>query len=329
MSLHISSFDMLLRSLDFCKGKKPAPLDPADKIIHSEKICKYSNNAVLAYSESNHGPDGRIFLDIYFIPFLRSLNKKKLLDAGCGAAPWSIFAAKNGAQVFAVDIQEGMIQAAKKAIKIANTTKIKLEQGDVANLPYKKNFFDAAISICVGCNLPLDSFEKHFYEFQRCLKKNGEAIVSAPCSLDVVFTSGSKTKEETLRAIQDILEKLPTNPDSELIVSSLLQLSDVLSATFYLKNGRLKLLESEQEISEGDKIWRKLPKLIVPNRFYTFDSYTKMFRKFNFEITNVEKPKFTDELQRSKYNDLVDETSKLGSEYVNHSPFLIFKIKKK
>lgn len=82
---------------------------------HTDRGTDYSEKAVLAYAESNHGPDGALFLDPYFKKDLEALNREKVLDAGCGAAPWAIYAASNGGDVYAVDIQENMIIEAQRA----------------------------------------------------------------------------------------------------------------------------------------------------------------------------------------------------------------------
>ena len=157
-----------------------------------------------------------------------------------------------------------MIQAAKKAVKDTKVShKISLLVGDVSKLPYKDNFFDKAISICVGCNLPFESLEKHFSELQRTLKNNGTAVIGAPTSLDVVFSNGSRPDSEILLRIQEVLSKLPDKPNPEPLPKKLSQLEDVLSATFYIKNNRVALVTDEKDLQEGEKIWRKLPKLII------------------------------------------------------------------
>lgn len=299
-------------------------------ICHTDQGTEYGENAVMAYADSNHGPDGNLFLDPYFKPDLENLNNKKILDAGCGAAPWSIYAAKQGGEVYAIDIQESMIKTARKAVQAANLIKrINLFKGDIASLPYKNSFFDKAISICVACNLPPEAFEKHFVEFQRTLKKEGVAVIGAPVSLDVAFSNGSKTDVEVFLHIQQVLSQLPDNPSAEIISEKLLQLEEVLSATFYLKNNRLALVANENALKEGEKIWRKLPKLIVPNRYYSKNYYINVFKKYNFDIEKIDFPHFKNEEDRVAYNKNAPANSKLGQAYVLHAPFIIFHIKKK
>lgn len=296
-------------------------------IRHTENGTEYGEKGVSAYAESNHGPDGSLFLDPFFIPDIENIKNIKVLDAGCGAAPWSIYAAKQGGEVYAIDIQEGMIQAAKKAIQIAKLiNNINLAKGDVASLPYKSDFFDKAISICVGCNLPPNSFEKHILEFQRTLKDDGIAVIGAPNSLDVVFSDGSKTDSEVFTHIQEILDELPDNPSAEQISDKLTQLTEVLSATFHIKENRITLLTNEKQLKNGEKIWRKLPKLVVPNHYYSKEYYINLFKRYNFDIQKIDLPHFKSEEERIAYNQ--NSNSKLGQAYVVHAPFIIYHIKK-
>ncbi len=296
-------------------------------IAHTEIGTEYGKRGVAAYAESNHGPDGRLFLDPYFMGDLENLQGERVLDAGCGAAPWAIYAAKQGGDVYAIDIQQGMIEAARVAVKRAGVEeRVHVDQGDVAELPYESDFFDKEISICVGCNLPPESFEKHFYECHRTLKTGGVAVIAAPNSLDVAFSNGSKTKDERDRHIQDVLEKLPDNPTPEMISEGLLQLEEVLSGTFYVENNRLKLVEDAKKLQEGQPIWRKLPTLVVPNRYYSQDYYMDTFKKYHFEVEKIERPHFNSEEDRLSHN--ATSNSKLGPEYVKHAPFMIFHVKK-
>jgi ubiquinone/menaquinone biosynthesis C-methylase UbiE len=158
-------------------------------------------------------PDSELFLAPYFKRDLENLNNERILDAGCGTALWSIYAASNGGEVYAIDIQEGMIQAAKKAVQSAHlTNRVSIVRGDVASLPYNDHFFDKAISMCVACNLTPDSFKKHFDEFRRTLKEDGIAVVGSAFSNDVVFTNGTRNDEEVTLQIQSVLKELPDNP---------------------------------------------------------------------------------------------------------------------
>lgn len=280
------------------------------------------------YSKNKHGPDGGLFLDPYFISLIQNLNGEKVLDVGCGAGPWSIYAAQNGGIVSGLDIQPGMIEAAIKATEVAGLSdKIRYLVGDASNLPYVRGSFDRAISICVGCNLPKEIFKKHIEEIQRTLKADGVAAIAAPTSLHVVFSDGSRKENEVHKHIQAVLAELPDNPSREEIADKLSKLTEVLSATFYVKAGRLTLLTSENEVREGDQIWRKLPKPIVPNFYYRAESYEKAIKEKGLEYTTY-MPHFNSEAERSVYNASVPAHEKLGPAYVTNAPFVIFHVKK-
>jgi hypothetical protein len=195
-------------------------------------------------------------------------------------------------------------------------------------MPYKSDLFDRILSICVGCNLPVKSFEQHFVELKRTLKKDGIAVIAAPSSLDVVFTDGSKTESATFLHIQEVLSKLPDNPTPDIISEKLSQLTEVLSATFTIKNHRLCLVDNEQDLVEGQAIWRKLPRLIVPNRFYSKEIYIKMLKKHGLAIEKIQSPHFKTKRAMQAYNNTASEGAKLGPAYITHAPFVIFHIKK-
>jgi ubiquinone/menaquinone biosynthesis C-methylase UbiE len=298
---------------------------------HTSNGTNYGKKGVVAYAESNHGPDGRIFLDPFFKSAIENLHNDTVLDVGCGAAPWSIYAAKNGGLAYGIDIQEEMIEEAKKAVSSANLSeRVSLMVGDAANLPFEASFFDKEISICVGCNLPPEIFKKHFQECSRTLKPEGVIIVGAPISLGTVFTHGSKPKSETLKNIEEMLAALPDNPSSELIAEQLTQLKEVTSATFYFKDNRLALVTDTTVLKEGEMIWRKLPKLAIPNRYYSQEHYLETFEACGLRIEKIELPHFQNWEEMTTYNaDCINDSDVLGPEYINHPPFVIFHLSKK
>lgn len=121
----------------------------ASAIDHIDNGTDYGDDGIDLYTQMRHGHDGALFLDPYFIPYLQNLEGYTLLNAGCGAGPWGILAAKNGGIVYGIDLQEGMIANAKEAAREAQADNINFEVGDIALLPYLDNFFDRAISINV------------------------------------------------------------------------------------------------------------------------------------------------------------------------------------
>ena len=302
-------------------------IDP--KSLQGVSYGQKNVEAYVKYSESNHGSDGALFLDRYFKPAIENLDGKTVLDIGCGAAPWTIYAAKHGGQVYAFDIQPEMIEAAKHKVSLAGVQeRVALSVGDASALAFEDDFFDREISICVGCNLPSGIYERSFKEIARTLKNDGVAVVGAPNSLDTVFTDGSSTAEKVQSHIKGVLDALPNNPSQEIITEKLSELTEILSATFYVKDERLALVTDVKELNEGEKIWRKLPKPIVPNRYHSLESYIKNFKDNDLKIVKFELPHFNSEEDRVDYNSKVAPEERLGSEYVYDAPFAIFHVTK-
>jgi len=304
----------------------------AQELSHGISGTYYEKESPLAYATHRHGPDGALFLDPYFIPYLLNLEGQQVLDAGCGTGPWAIYAAENGAEVFALDLQEKMIELAKEAVKAAGANdKVTLALGDVADLPCTSDFFDRSLSINVGCNLPSTTkvYEKmkglgpHIKEMARVLKDGGIAVVTAPASFGTVFTDGT-AQEKVYEHISKVLGKITLNPSSGEIIDQLNELKEVYRATFAKKNGKLALITDEKQMVPGEEIWRKLPGLTVPNRYHPESEYLQEFADAGLKVKECFRPQFSNHLERLKYNASMPNAKQLGEEYIEHYPFVIF-----
>lgn len=309
----------------------------ATSVTSLDQKTQWETGSAHAYALNKHGPDGALFLDPFFIPYLVDLQGQKLLDAGCGTAPWSIIAAEHGAQVFGIDINKDMLDLAKLAVEAAGcNSKIILEKGDVTQLPYQTSFFDRAISLLVGCNLPptkkveggqVVGFATHMIEMARVLKKDAIAVVTAPASFGVVFTNGSP-KQQVINHIHQVLEGIKDTGNSAMIVSSLNELKEVYRATFAIREGKIVLVTDEMELQSGEKIWRKLPGLTVPNYYHSESEYLQAFSEAGLELIHINRPHFLNEKEMESYNGIQNRGS-LGAEYIDNHPFVIFCVKKK
>lgn len=293
--------------------------------------AEYGSRAIEAYAKFAHGLDMAYFLDPFIAQGLDKQKGKKVLDAGCGAAPWSIYAASKGALVDAIDLQPGMILKAKEAILQAGlATKIYAFVGDATNLPYKtKPLFDHAISINVGCNLPSSVFYHHFSQLEMVLKDEGTVDIAVPDSLDVVFTDGSSTTQKVNQHIESVLSKLPDNPTREQIQDQLILLKEVVSATFYIKNKRLVLLAKGTELESGTPIWRKLAAVTIPNFYHSESEYIAATHYFGLTLIGFSRKSFHSDKERTDFNAVHNGHPKLGEEYVGNSPFVVYHVQKK
>jgi len=292
---------------------------------YTQHGTNYGEEAIKIYDSSRDFPYIAKFLIPNFLPELENLKEQKILDAGCGVGLWSIYAAKNGGKIFGIDIQPGMIREARiKATKAKLENQVDFIIGDVANLLYRAEYFEKAISINVACNLPKSSLYKHFKEFHRVLKKGGKAIVAVPISHEILFTNGKKSSKEIRELIDNELSLLESNPSPKKIRQVLNSLEGILSATFTIENGRLALVTNSAQLKEGQEVWRKLPQITLPNRYYSEKMLEKAFKKAKLKIKKVLHPKFSSEAEMMKYNSNVDVSSRMGIEYVKYSPFVIY-----
>jgi len=309
-----------------------------DKAEHTEAGTKYGKEGAKLYASVRHGPDG-VFLDPAFLPHISNLHGEVVVDIGAGAGPWTIHAVENGAgRVIAVDYQMAMLENATTAIGERELNqpgvkdRISVIQADAAYLPIPSECCDKAISINVGCNLPntqeVDSktvgFGPHFTEAIKVLKPGGEFVVTAPINFGTVFTDGSVTEAEVIIQIQEKLAAIPDHNDKQSVVDILKSFNRVYRATFAKRGEKWELITDEDQLTPGEDILRKLPGLVVPNRYHREDDYIEEAKSVGFEAKETVKMCFQTEEERTDYNARVAEDKRLGPEYVGKSPFVIF-----
>ncbi len=286
------------------------------------------------YSACKHGPDGALFLDPFLYESLLHLEGKKVLDAGCGTASWTIVAAKNGASVWGIDIERCMLDQAESAIKAAGVKdQVLLEEADVANLPFEGNFFDAALSVNVGCYLPRAHMEGlciHVRELARVLKEEGTLVLTAPTSFGVVFTNGCRSEEEVTKHIEEVLGKIDSAQDFSQIIKSLGELTEIYRATFVVREGKLTLVTNENSLKSGERIWRKIPGLVVSSHYYGEEEYLSVFKEAGLAVEKIFRPCFRDEGEWERYlTSHPAKNERLGQAYIQHPPFVIYLLVKK
>lgn len=296
---------------------------------HSQKLIDYGAKAVQAYAHCKHGPDGKLLLDNFISPFFDDFDKKIVLDAGCGAGPWSKLAAQNGAIVHGIDIQSKMIEKATQNLeKNALESKIFFQLGDVRFLPYPNAFFDRALSINLICNLPSnitkynvnEGLKAHFSELFRVLKRKGRIIVSGPGSMAEILTNGKRARTEV---IEEVKQAIAGNRDILNEPGALKfaeQFTDVLRASFILEEGKITLVDNENQLKSGQKVLRKIPGLSLFMHYYPEAIVINELENAGFEILKVQRPVI------SANNE--DFSHKLGPEYKKHNPFFIIEAKK-
>lgn len=96
----------------------------------------------------------------------------KILEVGCGPGANIWYMAKEHFSPYGIDGSSTAIKQAQSRLSEENLS-AELIVGDVVNLPYPDNFFDAVIDIeCLYAN-DIDNTQKILNEIYRVLKKNG------------------------------------------------------------------------------------------------------------------------------------------------------------
>ena len=112
------------------------------------------------------------------IGFLKDLQPDNLLDVATGTADVALMADKilNLKSITGIDISDGMLDIGRKKIKAKGLhDKIKLINGDSANLPFETNSFDA-VTVAFGVR-NFQHLEKGLGEILRVLRPGGKLVV--------------------------------------------------------------------------------------------------------------------------------------------------------
>lgn len=122
--------------------------------------------------------------DLYWQEYLKKVKtkeKQKLLDMGCGGGRNSELAAQEGYDVYGCDYSKSMVEATQKRLKKLLGEKVskRFVEANMCNLPYEANEFDLIISNGVLHNAySLEDFEKAINELSRTLKTNGLLLLN-------------------------------------------------------------------------------------------------------------------------------------------------------
>ena len=128
--------------------------------------------------------------------FLRILNRhpgdRKVLDCGAGGLfPKLGLFAEHGYECYGVEIDENRLENARK---FSQKQKLKLEllKGDMRELPYENEFFDAVYSWNSIFHLPKQGIKESIKECIRVLKSGGFLYVNLLSIEDDMYGEGEK-----------------------------------------------------------------------------------------------------------------------------------------
>ena len=124
----------------------------------------------------------------FFLEALGPLEGKTVLDVGCGLGYFSVFAAKAGAMVTAIDLKSEMLQAAHMIADL-NGVECQFYCAKASKLPVLDNSIDIIAGMLILHHLSRPDIQSAFREIYRVLRDGGRAIFVEPVENSRVFNS--------------------------------------------------------------------------------------------------------------------------------------------
>ena len=295
---------------------------------HFPQGTRYGKEEIVAFAGGRHGVIGDAFLDPAIAKDLKiAVPGKDILDIGCGIGDWCVVAAQYGANtVHGFDIQEDMVKRATEVT--CHTNNIHIKVGDVADMPYKNDKFDVAISLFVTCNLSPNTYSKHFHELYRVLSPGGKAILLVPTDIShskllTKMDANPKVVEEN---INKILHTLPKYPSTIQVTEAFGNVSDIIMACFAVdENGDIFHVKHANQLTDGQPIWRRTEVMMFPNYFYSDQSILNEIASAGLTIDKTEN--YCTEEGRVAYNGR-NPAILLSKEFVVDSTALVHYLRK-
>ena len=120
---------------------------------------------------------------------------KLLLDMGCGEGADSVFYAKKGFQVTAIDNNKIYLKRFRTFQKDNYPANISIRCTDVLSHHYPSNRYDVVSCLLLGCCMKRSDFEKLLVAVKQTVKPGGIIIMSLRNYFDPEFEDYSSTEE--------------------------------------------------------------------------------------------------------------------------------------
>ena len=126
-------------------------------------------------------------------------KRKRVLDLGCGFGRHLLYLAKEGFDVVGMDISQEAVNMAKNKLE-AEGIDAEVLQGDMRELPFNDDEFDAVLAITVIGHATKSGVETTVNEIHSVLKEDGLFYGNLPAKGDSRYKTGETVEEgETYR----------------------------------------------------------------------------------------------------------------------------------
>ena len=136
-------------------------------MIRPEDYARWRASAVGAMTERL---EQRVILDL-----AGELQRRRVLDVGCGDGAYSILACQRGARAIGADTSPAMLEAARRRAEIHCLGTIGWCQASAERLPFESQVFDAVIAVTALCFVK--DPQRAVLEAARVLRPGGRLII--------------------------------------------------------------------------------------------------------------------------------------------------------
>lgn len=129
------------------------------------------------------------------IEYMKKENVNKVLDLGCGSGRHIILLAKEGFNIYGMDISKEGINLTKKNLKELGLKASLKISSCYEKFPFADNFFDAVISTQVIHHNYIEKIRYCISEIERVLKKDGIIFITVAAKKNMIGATKSKLVE--------------------------------------------------------------------------------------------------------------------------------------
>jgi ubiquinone/menaquinone biosynthesis C-methylase UbiE len=198
-----------------------------------------------------------------FYKLINNIEKKKVLDLGCGNGWFSLQLSKKGAVVYGIDISIELLKIANKYILIRNIDSPRFFKMPAERLAFKDNVFDCIIGSAI---LHHTDIKNSIIEIKRTLRPGGRAIFVEPYNNNIILRLWRKLtpwrRSTTERALEYGDLKVITQDFAQYKINYFVFLS-ILSEGLLIFFGNNNLIKSiDEQLNKVDEILiKRYPKI--------------------------------------------------------------------